>query len=265
MSDRPQPITLTTDFGTADGYVGVLKGVILGIAPDCQVIDLSHEIKPWDKAAAAWLIANSYGTFRPGTVHLVVVDPGVGSARRSLLLQAREGSFIGPDNGTFSRLLESIEDATAYELTATKYWRQNVSNTFHARDIFAPVAAYLASGVPPELLGRQIDLDSLVKLPEPKLVFAADSIEGEIVYVDRFGNLITNIPADKIPKNAELSVAGRRCGTLEESYSAARVGQPVALIASHGFLEIGINQGSASNFFESAIGTTVIAQIRQGT
>lgn len=265
MSVRPQPITLTTDFGTKDGYVGVLKGVILAIAPDCRIVDLSHEIKPWDKAEAAWLIANCYGAFPPGTVHLVVVDPEVGTARRCLLLQAKEGSFIGPDNGTFSRLFKSIENPTAYELTAVKYWRRNVSNTFHARDIFAPAAAHLASGVPPEQLGKQVDLDSLVRLPEPEVVSTADSVEGEIVYVDSFGNLITNIPAGKIPKNAELSVAGRGCGTLKESYSGARVGQPVALIASHGFLEIGINQGSAANVFESAIGTAVIAKIRRGT
>jgi S-adenosylmethionine hydrolase len=264
MSSGPKPITLTTDFGLIDGYAGILKGVILGIAPACRIIDLSHEIKPFDRASAAWLIANSYRYFPAGTIHLVVVDPGVGSLRRSILLKGAEGSFVGPDNGTFSRLLKLIENPTAYELTEAEYWLEDVSNSFHARDIFAPVAAHLAAGVKPLQLARQIDIASLVQLPEPRIIITEDTIEGEIVYVDRFGNLVTNIPADKIQQNASISVAGTQCGTLAESYSGGKDGEPVALLASHGFLEIGINQGSALRFFGGGVGKPVVARFRPG-
>lgn len=252
-------ITLTTDFGYEDGYVGVVKGVILKICPGARTVDLSHEIQPWNISAASWILANSYNYFPEGTVHMAVVDPGVGTRRRFLLIEAGGYYFIGPDNGIFSGVLSLITgEVRAYELTQQQYWLPEMSTSFQARDVFAPAAAHFVAGVDADKLGTEIAKESLSFLParEPKL--KQDRLEGSVVYVDRFGNLITNIKRDMV-KTASLCQVGKRSiGRIGQTYGSAEQGAPVAFVGSHGFLEIAVSQGKANEKLDAGVNTPVI-------
>ena len=267
MSKKKKIITLTTDFGTLDGYAGIVKGVILGICESAYIVDLSHDLPPWNIAAAAWIIGNSYPYFPQGTVHLAVVDPGVGSKRRAIAIAANEQYFIGPDNGLFSYVLHQVDAANlkAYELNKDKYWRQEISTSFHARDLFAPVAAHFAAGVELEQLGEQIELDSLTKLPERELKVKQNRVEGTVAYVDRFGNLITNIKRDYVRNAALCQVGKRSIGRIGHSYSSGDLGMPIAFIGSHGFLEIAVSQGRADEKLDAGVNTPVILFEGSGT
>lgn len=252
-----RPITLTSDFGLADGFVGTIKGVILSIAREALIVDLSHEVKPWDIASAAWIIGNCYQYFPPGAIHVVVVDPGVGTSRRLLALASSSGTFIGPDNGVFSLVVDQLTDLSAWTLTNEKFWLPSVSSTFHGRDILAPVAAALSNGVRPDELGPRIDTGSLVRLPKPPLVTTGDGISGAVVYVDIFGNLITNIKAESLAADDICLIDGRPIGSPVLTYGQAGQGRAAAIIGSHGYLEIGVNQGRACEVLSCGVGKVV--------
>lgn len=238
-------ITLTTDFGLADGYVGIMKGVILGIAPTVRLVDLSHEITPQDVRQAAYVLARATPYFPPGTIHLAVVDPGVGSRRRPLLVRAGQALYVGPDNGLFTLALAG-PDAQAFELDRPEFWGPAVSRTFHGRDIFAPVAAHLATGVPPERLGRPVADPVRLELPRPTR-HPDGHITGQVVYVDRFGNLISDVPAVWVAGGRWLcQVAGRQIPDLSRTYAEATPGALVALIGSEDTVEVAVRDGSAA-------------------
>lgn len=260
MNTNRSLITLTTDFGTCDGYVGVVKGVIAGICDSVRIIDLTHELQAWNIAAGAWIIANSFKYFPDATIHMAVVDPGVGSKRRALAIAAHNQYFIGPDNGLFSDVLniQSVSEVRAYELNVDKYWRSEVSSTFHARDLFAPVAAHLASGITLDQAGTQVDLASLVRLPLRNLKIKNNRVEGCVVYIDRFGNLITNIGKEYVQNAALCQVGKKSVGRIGTTYSSGEVGSPIAFVGSHGYLEIAISQGRADEKLGAEVNTPVL-------
>ncbi|MEH2173349.1 SAM hydrolase/SAM-dependent halogenase family protein [Nostoc sp.] len=251
--DRQPLVTLLSDFGDRDVYVGIMKGVIAQINPRLTVVDLTHQIPPQDIAAARFSLMNAYTHFPVGTVHLAVVDPGVGSKRRAIAVEFAQGFLVGPDNGIFSGILSQSPamSTTGYayaavELTNLNYWRTpQPSKTFHGRDIFAPVAANLASGVPLKQLGQEIDPASLVNLDIGNCKQTTTGVVGCIQYIDRFGNLVSNIPASYVQgKSWYVQVAGLSVPGCE-TYSEVKVGEIIALVGSHGWVEIAINCGDA--------------------
>ncbi|MCT7974125.1 SAM hydrolase/SAM-dependent halogenase family protein [Laspinema olomoucense] len=252
-------LTLLTDFSSHDVYVGVMKGVIACINPRATIVDLTHEIPPQDVAAARFCLMNAYPYFPQGTVHVAVVDPGVGSARRAIALQLPHSILVGPDNGLFSGVLSPENPIlAAVELSNSDYWRTpDPSTTFHGRDIFAPVGAHLSKGVPLEDLGPAIDPQTLVTLDLPQWQWQNQEIAGFIQYIDRFGNLITNIPGSVVRKKLGSVAVGDRMIPGGNTYSDAPKGGSVALVGSHGWVEIAINGGNASYTLQLAVGGTV--------
>ncbi len=252
-------ITLTTDFGYADPFVGIMKGVICGINPQVRIVDISHGIPAQDILAAALALRYSTRYFPPRTIHVVVVDPGVGSARQPLLLEFEENYFIGPDNGVLSLAMEGKGPTRIVHLSNPSYHLRPTSTTFHGRDIFAPTAAYLSRGVAPEALGELTD--HFARLSWPTVVKTETSMTGEIVYSDGFGNLITNIGADDLKELSgqqlritlcDLSIPG-----LAANYAAVERNRYVALINSWGLLEIAIYKDSAQKCSGAIIGDKV--------
>ncbi|HEU4433922.1 MAG TPA: SAM-dependent chlorinase/fluorinase [Pyrinomonadaceae bacterium] len=243
-------ITLLTDFGTADYFVGAMKGAILSINPRAVIADITHEIPAQDVAAGAWQLLAAYDTFPAGTIHVAVVDPGVGSTRRPIVVRAGEHLFVGPDNGIFTYIYNSHPSFQAFNVTETKYFRHPVSNTFHGRDIFAPVAAALSTGVDPSSLGPRIsDPVRLSTPPGP-----------HIIHIDRFGNLITNIARNQFTEGSRLSVNGRVISAFRK-YFGENVGdrdEPFAIWGSAGLLEIAVNGGSAAEILGVKRGFTPI-------
>ena len=251
-------LTLMSDFGLSDVYVGVIKGAIACLNDGVTVIDLTHQIPPQNIAAARFCLMNAYRYFPKGTVHVAVVDPGVGSSRRAIAIEFDAGFLVGPDNGIFSGVLSQSQAVAAVELTNRDYWRTpNPATTFHGRDIFAPVGAHLASGIPLKALGREIDLTCLVQLDLPQLTFTDTQIVGCIQYIDSFGNLITNIPGTYVQGNWSVMVGDltiRGC----ETYSNSAVGSALALVGSHGWVEIAVNCGNAQIQLEQEWGARVV-------
>tara|TARA_R100001143_G_scaffold63590_1_gene72941 strand:+ start:4241 stop:4972 length:732 start_codon:yes stop_codon:yes gene_type:complete len=225
-----------------------MKAVILGIVPDVRLVDISHEIPPHDTMAGAWVVRNSAMLYPPGTVHLVVVDPGVGTDRKPVAIQINDQTFVGPDNGLFSLIAEDF-DYKAISLTNKKYWRNNSSNTFHGRDIFASVAAHLSKGVNINDLGEE--LDKLVTYRWAVPISDKDGIQGWVVHIDRYGNLITNIPESLLRANLQESQAIRIyvgntiLDEISTTFASVTDGEPVAYIGSSDKLEIAINRGNA--------------------
>ena len=244
-------ITLTTDFGTSDTYVGTVKGVILGINPAVQVVDLTHAVSPQDIHAAALSIHSAHRYFPEGTIHTIVVDPGVGSDRQSVVCQTAHAFFVCPDNGILSYLLHEIENTGGQSISAVAiqnpaYFLPEVSNTFHGRDIFAPVAAHLSLGVPLAKIGPPVQ--DLVRFPVPVPQVCGNTIIGQIVKIDRFGNAITNISQSalaEIGDSYEIKVGSTQLMRLNCAYAESEFGAPLAIIGSFGMLEIAINGGSA--------------------
>lgn len=251
MNPSTRIITLTTDFGTSDAYVGIMKGVILGINPDVQVVDLTHAIPPQDIHDAALSIHAAHRYFPEGTIHTIVVDPGVGSDRQAVICQTDRAFFVCPDNGILTYLLHEIENADGQSIKAVAiqnkaYYLPEVSNTFHGRDVFAPVAAHLSLGVPLANIGPPVD--DLVQLPIPTHQVSGNTIIGQIVKIDRFGNAITNISESvlaDIGATYEIRVGSTRLMRLNRAYAESGIGKPLAIIGSFGVLEIAINGGSA--------------------
>jgi S-adenosylmethionine hydrolase len=248
MTDRPL-ITLLTDFGWGDGYIGAMKGVILQINPDCRIVDLAHEIPPHDVMGAALVLGQTYPFFPSGTIHVVVVDPGVGGPRRSLVLETEDHRFVGPDNGCFTFVLKREKGVQAYELIEDRFHLPRVSHTFHGRDIFAPVAAHLSTGVPPAAMGPPIAIADLTSLPIPDPVAEGETLQGEVIWVDSFGNLITNISQDTLGAFAPdgsvaIEIGEERIKGLKSSYEEGRQGEIIALWGSAGLLEISLKEQS---------------------
>lgn len=243
-----QIITLTTDFGLQDHYVSAMKAVILGLAPEVRLIDVSHDIPAQDIMAGAWVIRNAAFMFPKGTVHLVVVDPGVGTDRHPVALEINGQYFVGPDNGIFS-LFYDVYDFKAVKLNKQKYWRPERSRTFHGRDIFAPVAAHLSKGVPMEELGDPIN--DLVTYHWAVPIGDKDGLQGWVVHIDRFGNLITNISEELVEdlvgrRKVKIYVGNTVIDHMVNTFGDVEEGDPVAFIGSSGMLEIGINKGNAA-------------------
>lgn len=250
-------ITLTSDFGWVDAYVGVMKGVILSIAPSARLVDLSHDVPPQNIEAAAYLLSSAAAYFPRATVHLAVVDPGVGSARRPLLVTTAHASFIGPDNGLFSFALDE-PDAQAWVLDRPAWWLPHPGNTFHGRDIFAPVAAHRANGTPPSELGTPIG-DAVRLAPRAPEQTPDGAILGHIVHLDHFGNLISNIPAEWLGGGCwQCEIAGQRIEGPRATYADVQPGQPVLLVSSSGTAEIAVREGHAAR----QLGIRVGAQVR---
>jgi S-adenosylmethionine hydrolase len=253
-------VTLTTDFGLKDGFVGIMKGVIWSICPEARLADISHEIQPQNILEAAWALQRAYSFFPPKTVHLAVVDPGVGTDRRAIAARLGEHYFVAPDNGLFTPILEAIEkqggEIKFTHLTNPKYWLPQVSQTFHGRDVFAPVAAHLANGVPLEELGEAIHDPVRLSLPKPEKT--SRGWTAHIVGIDHFGNLATDLPAAAVIGHEVIfHLVGREVRGLVQSYGEQPTGELVALINSAGFLEFAIVNGSAARALGASVGDLV--------
>ena len=239
-------ITLLTDFGTADYFVGAVKGAILSVNPAAVIVDITHEIPPQDIAAGAFTLLAAYKTFPAGTIHVAVVDPGVGSTRRPIIVSANEQFFVGPDNGLFTYIYDRETSHKTFHVTADRFFRSSVSSTFHGRDIFAPVAAALSNGVAPEEFGPEIN--DAVRLPSLETPL-------RILHIDRFGNCVTNITRALSPR--EIVVNGRTISEFRQFYGDGDDQSLFAIWGSAGFLEISVNGGSAARVLGASRGSEV--------
>jgi S-adenosylmethionine hydrolase len=256
-------ITLTTDFGTNDHFIGTMKGVILSIEPDAQIIDICHSVQAFDVLDGALTISQAYSYFPTGTIHMVVVDPGVGTARRPLIVSSDRHHFVAPDNGVLSLIYQREQRLSARHVTGEHYFLQPVSNTFHARDIFSPVAAYLAKGVDPEKFGEAVTDFVRFSAPKPKAA-NENTLRGVVLKVDRFGNLITNItPQDapmlfeENPGTFKIVVGQREIREIKEAYALGAPGEVFGIMGSMGYLEVAANRGSAAQLLGVGKGTDV--------
>jgi S-adenosyl-L-methionine hydrolase (adenosine-forming) len=246
----PDPIiTLTTDFGTSDHLVGVMKGVILNINPAARIVDLNHHVAPFDVLDGALSIANSYKFFPPRTVHVVIVDPGVGTDRRPLLVTVDKQYIVAPDNGVLSVIYER-EECTVRHVTSEHYFLNPISPTFHGRDIFAPTAAWLSKAFQTEAFGEEITDYVRFTMPKPKA--AGQIVKGVVLRIDAFGNLMTNLTIEHVPLEAvesgdvKLTVGGKEIRKLVSTFALGSAGEPVAVFGSAGFLEVAVNRGNAA-------------------
>lgn len=258
-------ITLITDFGTRDGYVGVMKGVIAGIDPETTVIDISHEVSPQNIPEATMILKDSYRYFPKGSIHLVVVDPGVGGNRRPIAVETSDYTFIGPDNGVFTPIYESGEALRVVELSNRDLFLSQISTTFHGRDIFAPAAAAVSKGMPVPLFGPEITDYAKIKVSMPEA--KGDVMSGEVAYIDHFGNVITNIDRSSFTGFAgtegfHINIKGRTISELKTSYTEGGKGELLALIGSSNKLEIAVNQGNAADTLGIEKGSQI--EIRRG-
>ncbi|MCJ7774427.1 MAG: SAM-dependent chlorinase/fluorinase [Desulfobacterales bacterium] len=258
-------ITLTTDIGIEDEYAGVMKGVIFSVYPDATIVDITHHIQPQDVIQAAFTIKASYKYFPSGTVHIVVVDPGVGSERPILALEKLGHFFLAPDNGALSLLFDDTGMGSIVHVKNTRYFLDTVSQTFHGRDIFAPVGAHMALGVNLTDLGDLIEKNKVVRLNINKPVQTKDEISGHVISIDRFGNLISNIDEECLTKiyqkdrynSIEFSIGQRKITGLSHSYENSKNQEPLAIIGSRGTLEIAVNKGSAQKYFMAGKGDII--------
>jgi len=262
LSNRPV-ITLTTDFGTNDHFVGAMKGVILDIVPDAQIIDICHSVQAFDVLDGALTISQAYSYFPSRTVHVVVVDPGVGTARRPIVASCDKYHFVAPDNGVLSLVYAREDRMHVRHVTSEHYFLQPVSNTFHARDIFAPVAAYLAKEVDSLKFGEEVEDYVRFNAPKPKAV-DQNRLRGVVLKVDRFGNLITNITPQDIPilfadgaKRFKITVGTREVTEMHNAYAEGAPGEVFGVLGSMGFLEIAANRGAAAQLTGAGKGTDV--------
>ena len=261
---RAPIITLTTDFGTNDHFVGTIKGVILEIAPEACVVDISHAVQPFDILDGSLTLAQAYSYFPSGTVHMVIVDPGVGTARRPILMTGDRHQFVAPDNGVLSLIYDREERISVRHITASHYFLPSPSNTFHARDIFGPVAAYLAKGIDPTRFGDEITDYVRFAAPRPKPI-DEHTLRGVVLKVDRFGNLVTNITPQDAPRLFEpmppaFQIAVGTKGQVTRmcsNYAEGGPGEVFGILGSMGFLEIATYRGSAHHLLSAGKGSEV--------
>lgn len=257
-------ITLTTDFGVDDPYVAVMKGVILSINPDANIVDICHTVKPQDIAQAAFILSTTYRYYPKGAIHIAVVDPGVGTKRQTVLLITHHGFFIGPDNGVLSYVVEeSLPNVESIALTNNRYWLSPLSSTFHGRDVFAPVAAHLSKGVSPGDFGDAIPSIATIFIPRPK-VGEDGVLKGRVIHIDRFGNLITDIRDPDLPDGRLfVEVGGHIIDDLSPSYEEGE--DLLAVMGSESRLEISVKNGSAAKFLKSKVGDEVKVGINKAS
>lgn len=260
-------ITLTTDFGQRDPYVAIMKGVILSINPSARIVDITHGISPGSIQEGSTIIKEAYRYFPPGTIHVGVVDPGVGGKRRPIAVVSEGHFFVGPDNGLFWPIIEAHPRTEVIHLTEKSYWMAAISSTFHGRDIFAPVAAHLSREIDPYLLGENID--NPITLIHPFVRREHDLLVGEVIRVDHFGNLITNITVEELreflsSEGPIVTIGDLALKGIRTAYSDVSSGEPLALIGSSNLLEIAVNRGSAVEKLgdECGIGAKVIVRFR---
>jgi S-adenosylmethionine hydrolase len=258
-------ITLTTDFGTSDHLAGVLKGVILKILPNATIVDISHQVVPMDLLDGALTIGSAYSYFPPRTVHVVVVDPGVGTQRRPILVRTEQHYFVAPDNGVLSVVYEREPSVKVRHITAEHYFLSPVSETFHGRDVFAPVAAWLAKTYQTEVFGEEVTDFVRFTLPRAKPNGAA--LKGVVLRVDAFGNLMTNLTAEDVPSEMvaagkiKLQVGKACVERLAQTFAQGEAGEPIAVIGSSGFLEVAVNRGHAARTLGAQRGSEVILEL----
>ncbi len=253
-------ITLMTDFGTSDHYVGVMKGVILNINPQVQIVDVTHAIPPQDVSGAAFLIDSAYRYFPTGTIHVIVVDPGVGSERQAIVCQTETAYFVCPDNGILTHILRDEERIYTVAVENSAYFLPQVSNTFHGRDIFAPVAARLSRGIPIDKLGSPAAQPVQLPIPKPQVMDKA--IIGQVIWIDSFGNLVTNISHEILQvlegrDNVVIHAGSAEIDHFNRSYTESAVGEALAIVGSFNRLEISINQGNAAQVLGLKRGDTI--------
>ncbi|MDE0627175.1 MAG: SAM-dependent chlorinase/fluorinase [Bryobacterales bacterium] len=254
----PGVLTLTTDFGYRDHYVGAMKGVVASLAPGVQVSDITHDVPSFDIAEGAFAIAQAWRCYPDGTVHVVVVDPGVGSSRAPIAAAAGQHFFVAPDNGVLSQVLESVGTSSIRRVD-TRHGLEAISRTFHGRDLFAPVAARLAAGLMFEDVGPS--MAEPIRLPP--VTVTADI--GAVLHVDRFGNIVTSFRPQNLTDGSGLEVAGRVVGLRADSYADAPQGEPFLILGSSGYVEISLNQGSAAASLQARAGARVaLARLRSG-
>lgn len=260
-------LTITTDFGTKDGFVGTMKGVIWKICPDVKIADITQEISAQNVMEGAMALWRAYPFFPDGTVHVAVVDPGVGTQRRAIAARLGNQAFVAPDNGLLTPIIQDAErnhlPCKFVNLTNPAYWLQNVSHTFHGRDIFAPVGAYLAKGVPLEDLGEEITDVVRMQIPSPEKT--ASGWKVQITVIDVFGNLTTNLPVEAVAgkQNISFTLKGVRVDGLVPSYGHRQIGELVALGDSEGFVEIAVVNGSAASKLGARVGDVVEVVINE--
>lgn len=249
-------VTLTTDFGNADGYVGQMKGVLLSLCPDLRIVDLSHDVPAQGVQAGAFLLETASAAFPPGTIHVAVVDPGVGTARRRLVVRTERHSFVLPDNGLVSRVLDREPAHAAWALDAAHYRRDTVSATFEGRDVFAPAAAWLARGVSPERFGPEVR-DPVRLPPSPPPSPGENAVP--VVWVDRFGNVVLDVARIALPEGAapRVRAAQRTVDRIARTYGDSAPGEPVLLFGSSGYLEIAVREGRADHALGLSVGDRV--------
>jgi S-adenosylmethionine hydrolase len=257
-------ITLTTDFGSNDHFVGTIKGVILDIAPEAQIVDICHSVQSFDVLDGALTISQAYSYFPSRTVHVVVVDPGVGTARRPILASCDKYHFVAPDNGVLSLVYAREERMHVRHITSEHYFLQPVSNTFHARDIFAPVAAWLAKEVDSQKFGDEVEEYVRFSAPKPKAV-DENRLRGVVLKVDKFGNLITNITPQDAPMlfgadatAFKIVIGSREITEIRNTYAEGAPGEVIGILGSMGFLEIAANRGAAAQLTGAGKGNEVI-------
>jgi len=239
-------ITLLTDFGSKDHYSAAMKGVMLTINPKIRIVDISHHVSPHNIIEGAFLLRNVCAYFPPGTIHLAVVDPGVGTERKPILVKGENFFFVGPDNGIFGLIYDQLKNFSVYELTNAHFFLKPISITFQGRDIFAPVAAYLSRGISPLEMGEKIN--NFLKLPFPQPTLGEKEIKGNVVYIDGFGNLVTNIKENHLKKlkrePLKIKISDEIVAGLSKNYQEAKKGAFLAIIGSSNFLEISVREGS---------------------
>ncbi len=256
-------VTLLTDFGTKDGFAAAMKGVVLTVAPNARLVDVTHDIDPGDIEAAAWVLSRYWSLYPAGTVHIAVVDPGVGSGRKALAAEADERFIVAPDNGLITRVLNSASRWRCVEIREPRFCRPVISATFHGRDIFAPVAAHLAAGASLEELGPHLEDPVMLRIDPP--VRTEREVRGRVVHIDRFGNLITDIPADWIDERWSFGIGDFRVGSPRSSYSDADVGELMAIIGSAGTVEIAARGAVAAKKTGAARGDPVVGRRTDST
>lgn len=253
------PITLLTDFGDVDSFVGAIKGIILSLNPEARIVDLTHNVPPQDIEAAAFILLTAYRSFPAGSIHLAVVDPGVGSNRQPILIQASSSDycFVGPNNGIFSYVCDQESNYKVFHITNDSYFRKPVSSTFHGRDIFAPTAAVLSTGIEPSKLGKEInDLVRLKSLQPERL--KNGKLKGRVIYIDRFGNCITNIKPEHFKDGARLEVAGRTVKSFKQFFAEGPRDKLFGVWGSAGFLELSAYKTSAAKLLKVNKGEPVV-------